>query len=174
MSSISAVNNSAYSEVKRPSLNQLISKMDANSDGSISKSEFDAVTSATNQSSSMGKPKLSFEQLTGGKDSISTDDLKALLEKLKIDSRGPHKHLEAKSDATTGATANTASVSQPSSTYSADATTGATSLGKVGTISDRLSLVLTMLDESNSNEASYSANNSKTLLSIINGVNVNA
>ncbi len=176
MSITGAVASSGNTQApKRTSLDQWISQMDTNNDGQISKSEYDAVTSATTKGGMPGgHPKLSFDQLSGGSTSISTSDLKAILEKMRPAGGGHHRS-EAISDAASGATTASTS-STTSSAYSANATTGATTSSSTSPSGsdNRLSLILNMLSQSGSSKASYTAEDMKTFLSLMNGINTSA
>ncbi len=172
MSITGAVGSSGYTQgIKRPNLDQWISQMDTSGDGQISKTEYDAVTSATNKGGyTGGPPKLSFEQLSGGSDSISTSDLKAILEKMRPAGGGHHRP-ESVSDAASGATTKSTT-----SAYQADATTGATasSASSPAGSDNRLSLILDLLSQNSSTKTSYTAEDMKTFLSLMNGINTSA
>ena len=138
----------------------------SNNEGAVAKSGFDAVTSATNKSSSMGS-NISFDTLSGGANSISITDLKAALEKLK--SSAGQALSSASSSDTTSSTAPSVKA------YGADAMTGATTSTKdQGGSESRLSLVLDLLNKESNVDQTYSAKQMDNLLTLLNGLNSNA
>ncbi len=110
----SAISGAAGANGINSKIASIFNAIDLDKDGKISKSEFSNVLSAA---VNKGKtPKVSFEQLSGGKDSISLSDL---LNALHGAHKGHHHAADINASATTGASAMTGATTKASTNPSA-------------------------------------------------------